>query len=291
MPSLCILTDSSVQFSQPSFPGRNLVHILPLSVVVTRQSGRDEQSLRVNELPASATEQLQPRLLPPSPDTIRRTILALGQSYDEVLAILTSSKLCQVMESAQDAIKLLHGRIHIQFIDSQTTSIGLGILVQTAAETAARGETAFEIERQVRNLLPHIYAAICVPGLSYLHYAGLLDHAQATVGELIGLNSIFSIEEGRLSPVIKVRSIRQAYDYFQEFLDEFDYLKHIGLMQRIHHNPSESRLLREHAQNNYSRTSFTEHSINLPLAILFGPTATGLFIIEDPGQANRISRE
>ncbi len=291
MPSLCILTDSSVQFSQPSFPGRNLVHILPLSVQFTHQSEREEQSLKVNDLPVSAIDKLQPRLLPPSPETIRNTILSLGQTYDEVLAIFISSTFCPVMEAAQDAVKSLHGRIHIQFIDSQTTSIGLGILVQAAAETASRGEPASETERQVRNLIGHIYAAICVPGLSYLHYSGILDHAQATVGELLGLHAIFSIEEGRLSPVLKVRSTRQAYDYFQEFLDEFDHLKHIGLLQGVHHNPSESRLLREHAQSNYNRTTFTEHTTNLPLAILFGPSATGLFIIEDPSLANRISRE
>lgn len=289
MPSLCILTDSSVQFSQPSFPGRSLVHILPLSVEIARQPGRTEQNLRVNDLPAIATDQLQPRLLPPPPELIRNTVQNLAKNYDEILAIFISSHLCPVLENAQEALKSSHGRIRILFIDSQTTSIGLGILVQTAAETAARGEPFFETERQARNMLPHIYASICIPNHSYLYYSGILDHAQAAVGEMIGLHSIFSMEEGSLSPVIKVRNNRQAYDHFQEFLDEFDYLKHIGLMQSIHHNPSESRLLREHAQSNYTHANFTEHSINLPMAVLFGPFATGLFIIEDPQHANRIN--
>ena len=55
-------------------------------------------------------------------------------------------------------------------------------------------------------MIPHTYMMVCTPGLSYLYYAGIIDQAQAFVGEMLGLLPIFTLEEGQINAVEKVRS-------------------------------------------------------------------------------------
>ena len=51
--------------------------------------------------------------------------------------------------------------IPVTLIDSQTTSVGLGLLVQLAAECTAQGMSGTEIERRVRKAVPtRLYAAL-----------------------------------------------------------------------------------------------------------------------------------
>ncbi|HZW02395.1 MAG TPA: DegV family protein, partial [Anaerolineaceae bacterium] len=195
---------------------------------------------------------------------------------------LLSAQLSSAYDHAQQAANQLHGARPIQVINSQTTSVGLGLLVQTAAEALAGGSSITDTERLVRALIPHVYTLICTPSLSYLHYAGFLDHAQAAIGEMMGIYPIFTLEEGRLTPLDKVRNYRYALEYFQEFLEEYDDLKHIALLQSNPPNAQEARILRQFAQECFPDTSYSEHAMNLPFSILFGPKAMSLIVVENP---------
>lgn len=278
MNSICIVTDSTVQFPQPSFPGRNFVRVIPLSVEINGKM-LEQEEIKPGSLPPFANKRQNPHLVPPSPDFFSRLFLELNTAYRDTLCIFLSSELNACHANALAAIQAQRGNAtHI--IDSQTTSIGLGILVQTAAEAASHGLPIPEIDKLVRSLIPKIYAVFSIPGLSYLHYNGFVDQAQAFVSEMLGLFTIFSLEEGRLSPIEKVRNHRHVIDFFQEFLDEFDCLHHIALLQSAPANPQDSHLIREHIQQSYPRSPFTAHPINLPLAALLGPRSTALFAVE-----------
>lgn len=282
MGSICILTDSSAQFPQIGFSGRNDVRVVSFSVEINGQIHSDGRDLRPNDLPPSANEALQPRLVAPSPESLEELYMNLSQQYDNILAILSSSSLNNIFQNAQKAAEAVRGSANVSVIDSQTISVGLGLLVQSAAEAAANGRTAPDVERMIRNLVPHTYMMLCTPVLSYLYYAGFVDQSQAFVGEMLGLMPIFTLEEGQLSAVEKVRNTRSLVDYMQEFVCEFDELQHISFIQGIPALAHEAKLMREHAQTCFPQTPFSEHAINLPLATLIGPRSVALIAIEKP---------
>jgi len=279
MGTICIVTDNTAQFTQPSFVGRNSITIVPLE---TRLNGsiQDGNVVKSNNLPFSADDELHPELVSPTPEEFRQLFTSLSLKYDQIFGLFLSSSLNNCYSHAEQAAVSMHGHNIISLIDTQTTSIGLGFLVQAAAEALARGMNLVEVEHLIRSLVPHIYAAFCTPSLSYLYYAGFLDQAQAIVGEMVGMLPIFSLEEGRLTPMEKVRNRRHTIDFYQEFMDEFDHLHHIALMQSATPNAQDARILREHVQMEFSKISFTEHTINLPLATILGPSASGLFLLE-----------
>lgn len=279
MGNICIITDSSAQFPSPQFPGKQLVKIIPLEICLHGTKYK-ENEIKVKNLPYSIEGDYRPILIVPSTDKIRKYFINISQTFDEIICIFTSSHLCPYYNYAHEALASLGEKLRIQLIDSQSISTGLGFLVQSAAEALDSGASSTEIERLVCSLIPHIYSVLCIPSLSYLYQNGHLDQAQAILGEMLELLPFFSLEEGRLAPLEKMRNQRQTLDFYQEFLGEFDALSHIGLLQSTPPHSQMARLLREHIRNYYPDSQFTEHRINVPLATMLGPRTMGIIAVE-----------
>lgn len=280
MNSTCILTDITAQFPQPAFLGRELVHVLPLAIRLENKLIEDSKEIKNLTFPQTAADSLHPAIVPPSTDRLIQLFQALNHDYNEIVVITVSSKLCNIFSSLQKAITAFSGSSRIYLVDSSSISIGLGILVQIAAESAYSGLKAQEIDRKLRQVIPHIYSYFCTPSLTYLYHAGFIDYAQAKVSEYLNLYPLFLLEEGILTPQQKVRSYRNALETFQEFLDEFSHLRQVSLVQGGNVPPQETRQIKLYSEENFPRTPFTEHQMTPYLATLFGPSFLGLFIHE-----------
>jgi DegV family protein with EDD domain len=280
MNSTCILTDAAAQFSQPGFSGREFVRVLPLEVHMGGKIYSDSDPLRSTELPYSTLGAQAPKLLAPDLEKSIHLLQNLATQFREIIIITTSSELHATYAMMEKAAYAVRGQANITLIDSQTTSVGLGLLVQYTAEIIAKGIAKAELERRIRKAASQVYTLFSLAGLSYLSQAGFIDDAQATVGEMLGLVPIFSLEEGKLSPIDKARNQRAILEFFQEFLCEFDDLQHIAFIQGAPPFNHETHLLREHAQLHFPRTPFSEHTINLPTASILGPRTLGLILFE-----------
>lgn len=280
MSNTCILTDSTAQFPIPAFAGRSLVNVIPL--VIEHPGNQKEENLRAHDFPRSAPPDFQTALHAPSVAEFEKTILQLAQTYSGIVIILHAHSLSKTYDNAHTAAKNLQGQVEIEVIDSQTIATGLGLAVQTASEAAEQGFSVTEISELIRSLLPRIYSIFCIPGLTYLHHRGYLNLAQAMVGEHMKLLPIYVIEEGELVPTQKARNNRHLVDLLHEFVTEFDFLDHIGLIQGIPPFEAETRALREHLAEDYSDLSISEHIISPELSIMIGPSSLGMFILQSP---------
>jgi DegV family protein with EDD domain len=166
-------------------------------------------------------------------------------------------------------------------IDSLNTAIGLGLLVQAAAEYSHRGYTGREITHFIRGMVNHIYSVFCLPDLSHLYRAGLVDPAQAVVGEMLGVIPFFTLENGKLVHTQKIRSPRHLVDIMFEFVAEFENLKYLALIQGITSFEQESKNLRDRISQNIRTTPLCEHSLSLALATILGPHSIGLVAMEN----------
>jgi DegV family protein with EDD domain len=279
MNSICIVTDDSAQFTSPLFTGSQFTHIIPNQINLEGKTGKITLA---RELPRTTGDEFHPRLMGPSSDDFRQLFQDLSASHNVIIGIFISGKLNNCVENAREAAASFHGGPNIQIIDSGTFSIGLGLIVQNAAKAIQDGANGVEVERIARDSIQRSYAVLCAPGLSYLHSNNFIDHGQASVGEMLSIYPIYTIEDGSLVPVDKVRNNRHAIVYYQEFIDEFDELENIAFLQSAPPTPQDTRLIRDHARENFPSALFSEHSINMPCAVLFGPRTTALFLIECP---------
>lgn len=279
MPRTCILTDSTAYFTKPAFAGQEHVTILPHFVQVDDHLQPDSKDLSVYYHPSLFKQ--PPRTIPPSMEAFQDVYASLGLKYKEIVVILLSSHLSQAYANAQSAIQAAKSPASIFVIDSLNTAIGLGLLVQAAAEYSHRGYSGVEINRLVRGMINHIYSVFCLPDLSYLSRAGQLDPAQAIVGEMLGVIPFFTLENGRLIHTQKIRSPRHLVDIMYEFVAEFENLKYLALLQGINSYEQECRNLRDRISQNIRTTPLCEHRLSLSLATLLGPHSIGLVAMEN----------
>lgn len=279
MPHTCILTDSSVCFSKSVFAGQEHVTILPHSIHVNNHIIPDSKDLSIYH---SSLNKINPPLaIPPSIEAFRSAYTTLSMKYKEIVVILLSTHLSEAGSNAQSANQSIKTPANIFIIDSRNTAIGLGLLVQAAAECIHRGYTGFEITRLIRGMVSHIYSVFCIPDLSHLYRAGLMDPAQAIVGEMLGVIPFFTLENGRLVHTQKIRSPRHLVDIMFEFVSEFENLKYLAFLQGITTFEQESKNLRDRINQNIRTTPLCEHNLGLALATILGPHCIGLVTMEN----------
>jgi len=269
MSNVCILTDSTAQFTQSNFRGRERVHVIPFSIQT------DPQPV---ENPLFSHASLPRRLVPPSQQDFTRFYNQLSSEYDSILVITLSSLFNPALDHARAASAQHSNHAAVEVVDSQTTAVGLGMLVQLAAGVASAGASLTEIEQRLRILLPHLYMLFCLPELTHLARAGYMSHAQALAGEMMSMLPIFTIEEGQLVPLEKARTARHLLEVFQDFIGEFESPAHIALVRG--HGGLRTAPLRQFVQETFPGTPFSEHTLQPHLAALLGPHSVSLVVME-----------
>lgn len=280
MSSTFFLTDGAAQFLSPSFPGKRLLRTLPYDLSLGGVRYPEGKNVKVVQFPEFLVSRTDLALQPPAEEALINLLSPIAQTYDDVCGIFSSSYLSGIYEQVAKALTNVHGRSVFHLVDSLTTSVGLGALVQKAASQAIRGVPIAQIEHSLRLLIPHIYFLVCAPGLSYMRNSNFIDNGQAIVGDLLNLYPIFSMEEGHLNPFDKVRNPRSVLEFFIEFIDEFDNLETVCFLQSQSSPNPDSRMIKQHLDEFYSDTHYAEYPMNLPLAAMLGPASFGIVIVE-----------
>jgi DegV family protein with EDD domain len=279
-----ILTDSTAQFPTPVFDGRKLVSVISLHIEMNGQRYENGEGLKAADLETSLSNGASPKVIAPSQDEFTALFTSLSAHYSDILTILHSADLSATYENAAKAAEALKGQINILMVDSHSTAIGLGLVVQFAAAAAEEGVPPADIERQIRKLLPKVYSVFCIEGLTYLENSGYLGPAQAAIGEHLQMLPIYVLENGRLVATQKARNYRHLVDILHEFLNEFDHLEHIALLQGVPPFETEARALRERIVEDFPDTAISEHTISATLASIIGPRSLGMFVMQGEEQ-------
>jgi DegV family protein with EDD domain len=240
----------------------------------------DGKDLKADLLPESFSDGNVPQIIPPSSYDFKQIIHNLKRKYRHIVIILMSSQISPPAKAAKEAADSLNDYCGIHLIDSKTTGAGLGLLVQHAAEAASRGMEVKEISRDIRGLTNRIYSIFCIQGLTYLHHSGHLDPAQAIVGEMLGLLPCFFLENGKFTPLEKIRSSRHLLEVLQEFIHEFNELSHIAYIHGAPPNEQTARIFKERAGMGFPKAAYSEHHIGGALAAMIGPRSLGVAAME-----------
>lgn len=278
MASICIVSDSTALFPNPVFQGRSRVHLLP--EVWQDGSYPAGQRTKAADFPESLQGKEVPSLATPTAAEFEKFFRQLSGHYSGVLAILHTDQFSQAVLAAQQAATTLHSTVPVRVINSATVSLGLGFIVQAAAEAAESDLPLPELDLYARSLIPKVYGLLSIPGLSYLQRSALINPSQAWVGEHLRVNQVYTLEEGELVPTQKARNSRHLVDIMFEFLSEFVDLQHVALMQGAPPFEQETRALRERLHEEGLQVAISEQIINAPFASIIGPHSLGVFALE-----------
>lgn len=184
----------------------------------------------------------------------------------------------KTVENAQMASKLYLGRCRIEVIDSLSTTVGLGYMVQTAAVAAASGHDLDDCIRLVRGMMSHIYLFFLTKHLPYLEREHRISPAQSILGTMLNIMPLLQIEDGEIIPLEKVRTSQQGIDKLFDYVSEFSQLKKAVILQ--HGFDKETGALLERLETAYPGREFNILTSNPSLAVHMGPDSLGVVVLE-----------
>jgi DegV family protein with EDD domain len=285
MAKVQIVTDSSAHFFDPDFPAKHQVTVVPLTISFGATSyldGVDMDNERFfRELSQGAPI---PTAAAPTPKRFASVYESICQQSSNVVSIHVSSRLSRTLHNARAGAEEVLGRCKIQIIDSLSTSIGLGLLVEAAARAAEAGATQDDIVRIVRGMIPRMYAVFFIETMEFLANAERIGKAQAVLGAMLGIKPFLTLEDGDLVPMEKVRTRQQAIEKLVEFVVEFSNIEHLAILQGSAATSEDTRLLLERLALEFPGRTWPVLAYRPSLATFVGPNAMGVMVFEGEGE-------
>ncbi len=280
MPNVRVVTDSTVHLDAEDI-ARLDITVLPVQIQLGDQIFVDGPDLdREWFFQQMAHSALPPRSMAPPLSLFAETYEELCQTTDHILSLHVSSSLCDVCAVARQAASSMLGRCEIAISDSQTISVGLGILVKAAGEAAAQGQSLDRIVRLIRGLIQRIYVVFFVETLDYLEREGRIRPAQALLGTMLNIKPFLTMEDGELIPMEKVRFRDKAVDKLFEFVSEFSDIEQIAILQSTSRPTEETKLLLERLELLFPGIEIPTVLYDPTLASHLGLGALGVIVVE-----------
>jgi len=280
-----IVTDSAATI-EPAVVKRLGITVVPLTVRIEHpQAGvrdyQDGTDLDHEELLLRmAQDRIKPKIIGPTAEQFRRVYSHLVRRTDQIISLHSSASLSLICREAQLAAREFLGRCDIIVMDSETLSLGLGILVEEAARLASESIPLPEIMRLIRGVIRRIYIVLITDTLDYLEHSRLISPAQAIVGTMLGIKPFLAIEEGQIIPLEKVRNRDRAIDKLVEFASEFSDIEQMVILQSTSYPTEETKLLQERLALAAPGKEYPILLYGPLLASHIGPDGMGLVVYE-----------
>lgn len=131
-----------------------------------------------------------------------------SQGHRNVLHFTISYGLANTIENAQEAgelVKKIYPDFNLMVVESNTTTVGQGMLVRIAASMRDQDKSMQEVYDYCQEIKGRIQHFVMVDDLFHLKKGGRLSGAAATIGTMLQLKVVISFDrEGKLKVVKKV---------------------------------------------------------------------------------------
>lgn len=278
--SVRIVTDSAA-YLLPGLAKELGIGLVPFHIQVGERMYRDGIDIDTEEYYRMLDDhEAEINLSPPSVEEFYRVYNELAESTNEILSIHPPEALTPSVNHARQAARRLLGRCQIIVLDSQTVSLGLGILIETALRAVHEERTFEEIVRIVRGLIPRIYIVFFSENLEYLKRGGRIGEAQALLGTMLGIKPFLTLEEGEIQPMEKVRTREEALEKLAEFVSEFDSIEQLAIIRGMHEHSTEVDYLTERLHALFPEIDIPIIHYGPVLASHIGPGNLGVIVYE-----------
>jgi DegV family protein with EDD domain len=209
-----LVLDSTADFpdAQIRFPN---MRVVPLYVRFGEESFRDYVELDPRGFYRRLREAAElPTTSQPTPQDFLSIYHALA-GYERVYSLHISSKLSGTFQSATLAAAE-DGSDRIRLVDTESASVGIGMLALAIQELLAAGTTDEEIQALIAQHRERAGILFTVDTLEFLAKGGRIGRAKALMGSLLNVKPILAIQDGEVVPVTRARGRAKAFDEFRK---------------------------------------------------------------------------
>jgi DegV family protein with EDD domain len=216
MPGVHIVTDSACDLSDQLVKEHNIV-VVPLTI----RFGDEELEDRRQLSPAEFWERCKgkgalPETAAPSPGAFQAAYQqAVDEGAEAVLCLTISSKVSGTYASAVTAADTFSSA-PVRVVDTNSLTMGQGLLVVAAAEDAAGGAGLDQLTADTEDRIgrTHVYGVL--GGLEHLQRGGRIGGARALVGSLLNIKPVIQLKDGEVAEESKQRTRTRALAHMTE---------------------------------------------------------------------------
>jgi DegV family protein with EDD domain len=241
--SIRIVTDSTCDLPV-SIVEKNGITVIPLYINQGDKSFVDGVDMSRDEFY---------RLLPsfhPAPSTATPSMDAFSQTWSKladagsqaILSIHISEKLSATVNAARVAAKQFT-RIPVTVLDSSQLSLGMGFIVEKAAQLAELGHKMEDILASLSEMTKRAYVFASLKTLEYLRRSGRMNFALASFGELLQIKPILHMNQGNPA-AHRVRTQSNATKRMMEWLSEYAPFEKLAIVHAGVQHEAEEMLAR-----------------------------------------------
>ncbi|WP_249029773.1 DegV family protein [Tannockella kyphosi] len=218
MTKVAIVTDSNGGINQAE--GEQLgIYIVPMPFTINKETLFEDINLTQEEFYQHLENDAEVFTSQPTPGDVIKLWENILKEYDEIVHIPMSSGLSG---SCQTAI-MLASELHsdkVQVIDAKRVSITQRGIVEDAINLVNQGKNALEIKNilEDENHKGTIYLAVAT--LDYLKKGGRITPAAATLGAMLKIKPILTIQGEKLDAFSKTRTMSKAYKIMAQAIQE-----------------------------------------------------------------------
>jgi DegV family protein with EDD domain len=212
-----IVTDSACDLTDTQATSLG-IEVVPLTVRFGSDEYVDRTELTVDQFyEKMASSGLLPETAAPSPGNFDAAFRRCADGgADAVVCINLSSRLSATMQAAETAAKGFDGDLDIRCVDSLSVTMGLGSLVQWAAERALDGAGVDEIVTGVQDQAGRQRVWATLDTLDNLKKGGRIGGAKALLGQLLSVKPAIALEDGVVEEAGKPRTRKKALQWLAD---------------------------------------------------------------------------
>jgi DegV family protein with EDD domain len=161
-------------------------------------------------------------------DTYQRLLEV--ENSEAVVSIHVAGNLSGTVNAAWAAAQTLADPSRVDVVDSGMVSMGIGWAVIEAARLAKTGGTQAQVNAAVREMLPRLRAAAMIDTLENLYKGGRISQVTATLGTVLQIKPLISIQDGRVEVVGRVRTRSKALKRLEAMVRDWAPLEQMAVL-------------------------------------------------------------
>ena len=212
--SVRVVTDSASDLT-PGLAAANGITVVPLTIRFGAEELMDQRDLSPDEFWArcKASPEL-PETAAPSPGQFQAAYQrAADEGHEAILVITLSSKLSATFQSARAGAEAFGERLPIEVLDSESVTMGEGLLAIAAAEAAGAGAPLGDLVAAARRQQATTRVLGCLATLEHLQKGGRIGGAQALLGQILSIKPVVQVKDGVVAEESKQRTRSRALQY------------------------------------------------------------------------------
>lgn len=192
MNKIAIVTDSTCDLPEELIKSMG-IHVLPLKIIYKDREYRDRVEITPEEIYDRFDREIPKSSLPSPEDVLALFTRLIDEGHTHIIGIFISSGLSGTFNMIRSVTEDMTQAV-IALVDSKNLSLGAGFAVlETARELARTGDYEKTLAK-ARDAVTRTRTFYVIKTLEYLRKGGRIGHVEGTIGDLLNIKPIISVD-------------------------------------------------------------------------------------------------